>query len=464
SKPKTNYWVCGVVTPRGTVEGDVAIAGERILAVTSGEAAPNARETLDVRGMVVLPGAIDTHTHHREPGFTLKEDITTATMAAAAGGVTTSVGMPNVEPPTNTVERYRAVLELYRVKSLVDYNHNPAPTVLDQIPGLAREGALAFKVWMLADTKRTYPHMPGIAVHDHGHLLEIAEAVAPTGRPLMVHPHDQELMRVIEERSWARGETDHRAYARAFASYEGMVWDGAVAWLLRLQAATSVRLHVLHVKTRRLAELVRAAKARGQRVSAELNPIAVFAAHDWANVERLGPYVLSTWTGPDQAEHLWRALADGTIDVIGTDHAPHTKEEKEIGWVDMWKAAGGAPAIQEYLSLFLTAVGEGRLTLERLVDLTSTGPARIFGLYPRKGVIREGSDADLVVVDPTRERVIRNEDVLSKCGWSAFEGMRVRGVPVHTLVRGAFVYRDGRVVGRPGHGKLAVPVAAEVPA
>ena len=130
----------------------------------------------------------------------------------------------------------------------------------------------------------------------------------------------------------------------------------------------------------------------------------------------------------------------------------------------MWKAAGGAPAVQEYLPLFLTAVAEGRLSLDRLVDLVSSGPAKVFGLYPRKGAIAEGSDADLVVADPERESVIRAEDMLTKCGWTAFEGMRVRGAVVHTIVRGRFVVRDGVVVGRPGWGKLAAPAAAEVAA
>ena len=453
-----------VVLPDGTVEADLVIGGGRIAAITAGERAPGAALVLEARGLVVLPGAIDTHTHHRDPGYTHKEDITTATRAAAAGGVTTSVGMPNVDPPTNSVGRYRAVIERYGRASLVDFNHNPAPTILEEIPGLAAAGALGFKVYMIEDSKRSYPHIPGVGVRDHGRLLEVAEAVAATGRPLMVHPHDQELITTVEQRFWARGETDHLAYACAYASYDSLVWDGPAAWLIRLQEATGVHLHLLHVKTSRTAELVRVAKARGQRITSELNPVAVFLCNDWSNIERLGPYALSTWVRDEYTDDLWRALRDGTIDVIGTDHAPHLREEKEIGWTDMWRAPGGVPQIQEYLSLFLDAVGQGRLSLERLVELVAGGPARVFGLAPQKGAIAVGADADLAIVDLSRERVIEENEVESKCGWTPFAGRRVRGAVVHTLVRGEFVYRDGRVVGRPGHGRLVRPAGQAVPA
>jgi dihydroorotase len=451
-----------VVTPEGLIRGDVAIRGERILAITAGEAPASTRETLDVRSLVVLPGAIDTHTHHREPGYEHKETIETATRAAAAGGVTTSVGMPNVDPPTTTLERYRALLARYARSALVDFNHNPAPTELGEIAALAREGALGFKVWMMRDTQRPYPHMAGTAVHDHGALLEIAEAVAPTGRPLMVHPHDQELMGVIERRSFERAATGPEAYARALAAYDGMVWDGAVAWLIRLAEATGVRLHVLHVRTARVVALVRDAKARRLPVTAELNPVAVFLCDEWANIARLGPYALSAWVPEGNAPTLWEALRDGTIDLVGTDHAPHTREEKDVGWTNMWKAPGGVPQIQEYVPLFLDAVARGLLPLERMADLVATGPARIFGLHPRKGVIAAGADADLAVVDPAREHTFRDEGVLSKCGWTAFAGRRIRGAVVHTLVRGRFVYRDRRVVGLPGWGMPATPATAEV--
>jgi dihydroorotase len=450
-----------VLTPGGVVSADVMVSGEVIEAIseTGTYAVPPSASVVDIAGLTVMPGAIDTHTHLRDPGYTHKEDITTGTRAAAAGGYTTVCGMPNVDPPTNTLDRYLEVLDLYRSKSLVDFNHNPSPTSLAEVPRLARAGAIGFKVYMIEDTVRGYPHQPGVGVLDRGAMLEIAEAVATTGLPLMVHPHDQDLMRVIETRSWDRGARDHLAYARAFASYDGMVWDSAAAFLVRLQEATGVRMHVLHVKTPRMVRLVREAKASGLHVTAELNPVAVFLCNEWENIERLGPYALSTWTGPDSTDSLWEGLIDGTIDVIGTDHAPHTRSEKEIGWTDMWQAAGGVPQIQDALSLFLSEVNRGRITLERVAELTSSGPAVTFGLYPRKGAIIPGSDADLVMVNLDAQRVIRDEDVQSKCGWTPFTGRIVHGVPVHTVVRGTFVMRDGEIVGQPGIGRQVVPVA-----
>jgi dihydroorotase-like cyclic amidohydrolase len=238
------------------------------------------------------------------------------------------------------------------------------------------------------------------------------------------------------------------------------VWDTAASLVVRLAEATGVRLHLLHIKTARMIEIVRRAKAAGQAITSEINPVSILLANDWENIERVGPYALSTWTGDGQTEALWEALGDGSIDVIGTDHAPHTREEKEIGWTDMWRAAGGLPHLQETLSLFLTQVAAGRLTLERLVELGSSGPARAFDLWPRKGAVRPGSDADLVVVDLDARSTIREADVLSKCGWTAWDGWDVQGVPVMTFVRGRAVYRDGRIVGEPGWGRQVRAMAS----
>jgi dihydroorotase len=446
-----------VMTEGGLVSADVAISGEKIVGITARSETPTAKRVVDVTGLHLLPGVIDTHSHHREPGFTHKEDITTATRACAAGGVTVTVGMPNVNPPPTTPEILKDMFALYEKKALVDYNVNAAGTVLDQIPRLAPTGILAFKVFMVVDTGRSYPHMPGIGVHDHGKLLAIFEAVQKTGLPIMVHPHDQQLMDEIEQGYWAQGKHDFRAYAQAYSSHDGVIWDTAIGVLLRLQQATGVRLHVLHIQTSQSAEMIRTAKAQGRPVSAEVNPWALWLGNDWQNIERLGSYALSYYVPPHHAEATWKAVLDGTVDVIATDHAPHLKEEKEPGWTDGWKAHTGTPSAQEYLSLLLTDVSQGKISLARAVELVSLRPAKVFGLYPRKGAIRVGSDADIVAVDMNAERVITNESVLSKCGWTPYAGRKVRGLPVHTLVRGEFVLEHGKVIGQPGYGRLASP-------
>lgn len=351
-----------LVSPTGRTKADLAIRDGRIAAIVDPGTEIATADTLDAAGRVILPGLVDVHTHHREPGFTHKGDITTETSAAAAGGVTTSLGMPNVAPPPNTPERLVAMLELYAAKSLVDYNVNASAAMPNQIPELAKLGIAAFKVFMVEDTGRDYPHMPGTGVQDHGKLLEIFEAVAETGLRLMVHPHDQSLMGHIEQGFWARGERDFRAYAKAYAAHDGIIWDVAAAVLLRLQRATGTPLHLLHTQSRGVIKLLREAKADGRAVTAEINPWALFLTNDWATVERLGSYALSYWVPDVNTEPLWTALNDGTVDMVATDHAPHLREEKEPGWTDGWKAHTGTPSIQFYLSMLLDAAYRGRIT------------------------------------------------------------------------------------------------------
>jgi dihydroorotase len=445
-----------VVTATGRTAADVAVDHGRIVGIVAPGSQFDATETVDATGRYLLPGLIDVHSHHREPGFTDKEDIISATSACAAGGVTTSFAMPNIQPPPNTAERLASTLELYAQKSIVDYNVNAAGTVLGEIPELATMGIAAFKVFMVVDTGRDYPHMPGIGVHDHGDLLRIFQQISETGVPLMVHPHDQALMTAIEERYWERGERDFRAYAKAYAAHDGIIWDSAAALLLRLQQATGTQLHLLHTQTRGVIEQLRRAKDAGQAVSAEVNPWAVFLGNDWRNIERLGSYALSYYVPESNTEPLWEALRDGTIDLVSTDHAPHLREEKEPGWTDGWKAHTGTPSTQFYLSLLLDASHAGHITLERIADSTATTPARVFGLGD-KGRLEVGADADVAIVDLDAEFEITDDLVLSKCGWTPYAGRRVRGAVTATISRGEVVYADGTVTGRPGRGRHARP-------
>ncbi len=446
-----------VITAKGRFRASVGIQGGRIAGLFSPGAEPNANETINASGLAVLPGVIDMHSHHREgseKGYEYKDTIYSSTMQCAAGGVTTSVGMPNVNPPPNSLDLLKKQFAIYERDAIVDWNFNPAPTIEDEIPKMAEQSIAAFKIFMVVDTGRSYPHMPGIGVHDHGRILEIMRQCKAADLPLMVHPHDQALMNVIEKEYWERQQRDALAYAKAYAAYDGVIWETAISMLLRLQRASGCHLHILHTQTAGSVEMIRQAKRQGQKVTCEINPWALFLGCDWSAIERLGSYALSYWVPEKNVPGLWEGLADGTIDIVATDHAPHTREEKEIGWTDGWKAHTGTPSTQFYLSMFLTAAMEGRIPLERVVEATSTAPARIFGLTT-KGDILPGLDADLVLVDLERAYEIRDADVLSLTGWSPYAGRKVRGKPVRTLVRGRTVYLDGKVVGEKGWGRQA---------
>lgn len=450
-----------VITPAGRARMSVGIRDGVIAGLFEPGAEPNAAEVIDASGLAVLPGVIDMHSHHRQgslPGFEYKDTIYTSTLQCAAGGVTTSVGMPNVNPPPNTLELLEKQFALYRSDAVVDWNFNPAPTDLKEVPAMAKAGIAAFKIFMVVDTGRSYPHMPGIGVHDHGKLLEIMQACAEAGLPLMVHPHDQALMDAIEQKFWARGERDALAYAKAYAAHDGVIWETAIGTLLRLQRAAGCHLHILHTQTAGSVDLIRKAKAAGQKVTCEINPWALFLGCDWSAIQRLGSYALSYWVPEKNVPGLWEGLNDGTIDIVATDHAPHTREEKEIGWKDGWKAHTGTPSTQFYLSMFLSAALEGKIPLERVAEVCSSAPARLFRLE-RKGDLRPGLDADLVLVDLEKSYEVRDADVLSLTGWSPYAGRKLKGKPVRTLVRGRTVYVDGKVVGKKGEGRQALAAA-----
>jgi dihydroorotase (multifunctional complex type) len=446
-----------LITAKGRVKTSIGIKDGHIAGLYEPGGEPAANETIDASGLAVIPGVIDMHSHHRqgsEPGFEYKDTIYTSTQQCAAGGVTTSVAMPNVNPPPNSVALLKKQFAIYERDAIVDYNFNPAPTIAEEIPFLAEQGIASFKIFMVVDTGRSYPHMPGIGVHDHGKLLEIMQACAKANLPLMVHPHDQALMDSIEKEYWERQQRDALAYAKAYAAHDGVIWETAIATLLRLQKASGCHLHILHTQTTGSVDMIRQAKRAGQKVTCEINPWALFLGCDWSAIERLGSYALSYWVPEKNVPSLWEGLNDGTIDIVATDHAPHTREEKEIGWKDGWKAHTGTPSTQFYVSMFLTAALEGKIKLERVVEACSTAPARIFGIE-KKGDVVPGYDADLVLIDLDREYEIKDDDVLSLTGWTPYAGRKFKAKPVRTIVRGRTVYKDGKVIGEKGWGQQA---------
>lgn len=447
----------GVITPTGVRELDVLITGGRIAGLVTPETGTSIdAEVIDASGLTVLPGMVDVHVHTREPGYTHKEDIVSTGLQAAAGGVTTIFGMPNLDPPTTNLLTLNEVLDLYRQKSIVDYNHNPAPTQLADIEVMAKTGIRAFKIYMVVDTGRTYPHPAGTGIHDHGHLLEMMDLIAPTGKRFIIHPHDQSLMDYIEGKFLARGENTPQGYAQAYAARDGVIWDTAIDVILRLAEAANCPIHIAHMQTRRSIDAVRRAKARGVDVTCEVNHWALFLS-TWDDVEKLGPYALSYWVPDDARAAVWEGLIDGTIDIYSSDHAPHTREEKEVGWTEMWSSHTGTPGLQFLYPLLLNAVADGRVSLERAIDAAAFQPAKKFGLAGVKGAIEPGCDADLVFASFNDPWVITDEQVLSRCGWTPYRGRTCNVRIDSTMLRGEFIFRNDKVVGEPGHGKMATP-------
>jgi dihydroorotase len=443
-----------VVTPQGAVIADVIVRDGKIAGIIEPGIELEATRTVDVSGKLLLPGMVDVHVHTREPGYEHKEDIRTTTEQAAAGGVTTIFGMPNLSPPTVDVATLRDVFDRYATSSIVDYNHNPAPTKQEDIAAMAALGICAYKIYMVVDTGRTYPHPAGTGVHDHGHLLRIMDDIAKTGLRFIVHPHDQSLMDYIEGAYLERGDNTPQGYAQAYAARDGVIWDTAIDVVLRLAEASGCPVHLAHMQTRRSIDAVRRAKARGVDVTCEVNHWAPFLS-TWNDVETLGPYALSYWVPDDARAAIWEGMRDGTIDIASSDHAPHTREEKEIGWTEMWSAHTGTPGIQYYYPLLLDAVNRGELTLSRVVDMVAAKPAEAFGLAGVKGALQIGADADIVVADMDHPWTITDEGVLSRIGWTPYDGRTVSALIERTFVRGEEVFAEGKVTGQPGFGQLA---------
>ncbi len=462
TKPSTVDLVISDATvyiPDGFVKTNIAIDQGKIVAMGSESSIPKGSRTIVATGKYVIPGLIDTHAHFRDPGFTHKEDYTTGTMAAAAGGITLAVDMPNVEPPPNTAERFTKHRENAKSKAVVDFSHNAAGTVLSEIQKIAKAGPpLGYKIFMMTDVGRDYPHMPGIGVADHGELLELFQEIRKTGIVCLVHPWDQEIWTKISNKAIKAGKTDWKEYAHGVREYDSIIFDNAISVLINLQRVTGVKLHILHMSSKRSFDNIKEARLHAQTITTEVNPHDVFLANKWERIVKQGPYSIG-WEIPEhEGDATWEALVDGTADLIGTDHAPHTKNEKEVGWENMWKAPGGTPALEWYLSMFLNEVNKGRIGFERVIQLCSENPAKIFQIYPRKGAVQVGSDADLVIVDMKKEQVLSADKMYTKCGWNPYSGRKVRGVPEITLVRGTVVSENfGNVVGKPGYGEYISP-------
>jgi dihydroorotase (multifunctional complex type) len=437
--------------PWGESEVDVLIDGERIGGFVAPETQLEAKETIEAKGLHVLPGLVDLHAHSRTPGLTHKEDFRTLSHAAAVGGITTIVDMPNVEPPTDSVQLFEQKREIAARDCIVDWGHFVSGSQPDRVRSLATAGVTGFKIFMVGGG---YPHDDRIAVSSNAQLFRAMRSIAPTGLPCLVHPFDQALFDMFTQEALAAGRPpNHVTRADIYAGID-IIWRSAVTTLLEFQEETDVRLHLLHTHASGSLQRIRDAKARGVHVTAAIDPKYFHLTQD--DLERLGPRAYSgaaVTSDPERLALIWRCLKDGTIDTIDSDHGPHTLEEVEVARLNAWKAQLGSPQYDDLLSLMLTDVNAGLIDLSSIVRLMCENPARLIGRYPQKGAVAVGSDADLVLIDLKASRIARDEAVISKVHWTPYAGRTMVGLPVTTIRRGEVIARNRTITAPAGSGR-----------
>ena len=416
-----------VVNYGGRATTDIGVRGGRIAALRDLSTA-SAGETIEAKGLHVLPGVIDTQVHFREPGLEHKEDLETGSRAAVMGGVTAVFEMPNTKPLTTSAETLADKVRRAQHRMFCDFAFYVGGTRenIADIPVLERlPGAVGIKVFMGSSTG-------DLLVDDEPSLSRIISQIS---RRAAFHAEDEAR---LKERAGLRKHGDPTSHP---------VWrDPEVALiatqrLVRLAGQHGKRVHVLHVST---AEEMAFLATHKEWASVEVTPhhLTLVAPECY---ERLGTY--AQMNPPVREERhrraIWAALAEGVVDVLGSDHAPHAREEKEHPYPE---SHSGMTGVQTLVPVMLDHVNAGRLSLERFVDLTSHGPNRLFGIRG-KGRIAVGYDADLTVVDLKRRERISNAWIQSRCGWTPYDGVEVTGWPAGTVIRGRRVMWDGQILG-----------------
>ncbi|MHB8917168.1 MAG: dihydropyrimidinase [Desulfocucumaceae bacterium] len=440
-----------VVFGRQVRETDILVKGETIAAVGPGLDAGGA-EIVDAAGKFVLPGVIDVHTHMQLPfgGTVSADDFANGTKAAAFGGVTTIIDFAiqaKGESLKETVAKRRAEAD---GKVYIDYGLHVAVTdltdgVMAEFPSIIESGCPSFKLFM------TYQ---GLAVDD-GTLYFALKTATEAGGMVGVHAENMTVIERMINKLLAEGKTApmyHEVSRPVIAEAE------AVSRAIMLAGDTGSRLYIFHLSSKPGLEKIREARQKGAPVFAETCPQYLLLSRDnYREPDFRGArYVMSPpLRGREDQEALWAGLADGTLQAMGSDHCPFRTEQKKLGESAFNKIPNGGPGTETILPLLYSeGVGKGRLTVERLAEVVSTGPAKLFGLYPKKGAILPGSDADLVIIDPGKEVALSPDTLHMNVDYTLYEGLKLKGYPVATVSKGRIICRDGEFYGRQGDGKF----------
>lgn len=445
-----------VVTAAGASTADVLVEGERVAAL----AAPGDHDwehrvdrVVDATGRYVLPGGVDVHTHLELPvsGTVSSDDYVTGTRAALVGGTTTIVDYAGQEPGGGLLEGVARWRERAEGRACADYGFHlmvtdVRPDSLDELPDLVAAGVSSIKL---------FTAYPGTNFSDDGRILRAMQRAAELDVTVMMHAENGIAIDVLRDQAVARGDTDpiHHLLTRP-ASLEAE----AVERVVRLAEVAGCRLAIVHISSADALRAVVTGRDRGLPVYAETCPqYLVLAIEDVPEGFDAARFVCSPplrWRHEGHQAALWDAVATGRVDAVATDHCPFTWEQKQAGRGDFRRIPNGVGSIEHRLDLLHQGVVDGRLSVERWVEVCSTDPARLAGLHPRKGVLAPGSDADVVVYDPTARHRLSAATHHMATDISVYEGLEVTGRVETVLLRGQVVVERGEHVGRPGDGRF----------
>lgn len=448
-----------VVTENGIFKGGVAVKDGKIAAIAADEFLPAAYTEIDAEGQYLLPGGIDTHVHIRYPGGAHRETFETGTVAAAAGGVTTIIEHPISNPPQYSVDILMKRVEAVKEQAVVDVAFLGAAggNKLEYIQEIGNSGILGYKTFLHGAPEGRAKEFEGLTMENNYELYRGFKEIKKTGLPMTAHAEDNDLIAGLIKEFRQKGQTTGIDHAKSRPTISEVM---AVERLIRFAKETGVPLYLVHISTPEAVQVAKAARDAGQELYIETCPHYLYLTEE--ALEKYGTYAkcnpaLKTY---EQTQKMWEFVMDGTIDTIGSDHAPYTVEEKEKNKEDIFVAPAGFPGIETRLPLMLTAVKEGKISLERAVDLLSTKPGKIFGLYPHKGAIKVGGDADLILINLDDEYELQHTNMFTKARdvGVVYDGHKVFGKVLQTIVRGKVVYDHGKITVKPGYGQWVKPV------
>jgi len=443
-----------VVTATDTYQADIAIAKGTIAAIAKDLPTQSASQMLDAAGKLVLPGGIDVHTHLDMPfgGTTSADDFETGTRAAAFGGTTTLIDFAIQYKNQPLLQAFETWMSKASNKAVCDYAFHCIVTdvsggQLSQMNDLVREGVTSFKLFMA---------YPGVFMLDDGSIFKALQTTSKNGGLVCMHAENGSAIDVIVQQALADGKKAPKYHALTRPT---TAEAEATARAIALAEMAGAPVYIVHLSCNDALEKVREARDRGLPVYAETCPQYLYLSIENFDVPGFEgakyvftPPLREKWN----QEKLWNGLKCDHLQVVSTDHCPFCfKEQKELGRDDFTKIPNGGPGIEHRMSLIYSGgVASGRFSVNRFVELVSTTPARLFGLYPRKGTIAVGSDADLVIFDPKRKHTISAKTHHMRVDYSMFEGIQVTGVPEVVLSRGKVVVEGDRFLGRAGQGEF----------